>query len=217
MRQNPSAPIIVDASSGDTTSRIQIRESAFNGTLLANAGFTLYATNSETAIIYDTDFISSKPYPGIGLSTAGPVFFSYGSSSPAWNGSTFLTPVVIRQNYTHNRLDGTSFFIDASPSTETAQGGGITNLLTGGNPINRTSKISITLPSGTTADANTQDPFWNGRIVEYKRIDTSNTEVVVYLALERGGRSLTICPGESVRLQNLQGRYYVLSRLRPYQ
>lgn len=244
-------------------SPIQITNTTINGTGLNNGGFQVYATNNSGAVVDNSDFTAAKIYPAVNVTygsngndalaprpipvqngPTGPVFASYGSSSPVWNGSTFITPITIIGNYTHTRLDGTIFYIDANsvrlgisiPMNPNAGSLSSTNGNENGNvergcvlecsPYGHATLcrrqcpgLIITLPSGSSDTGSVEsfnDTFWNGRVVKYKRIDSSKADVTIILAFERGGRCLSISPGESIELQNVNGRYYLLSRLRGY-
>lgn len=71
-------------------------------------------------------------------------------------GSKFLRYRCITTNYTHNRLDGEFFFVDASNSD-----------------------IKIIIPLINNGANNSNNMFWRGRTLSYKRVDKSNHQVVI--------------------------------------
>lgn len=116
-------------------------------------------TTNETITLYNNiDYIvDNNSLPGIQiLDTEDPndVFPIINSSEKEGasvnRGSTFLRYKCIKSDYTHRRLDGTFFKIDASNND-----------------------ITIKIPD--TGD----DLLWKGRCIEYKRVDNSKNKVKI--------------------------------------
>ena len=211
---------VVPLATSTTSPVIQLRNSTINGT---NIGTVMYATNDISAVVYATDFVASRPYELPSATTVtGPILASFGSSSLIYNGATFILPVVIRSDYVHSRLDGTIFYVDAG---NTHLGDALT---TNEKCNSRCSKIAITLPSGSLLTPGIQsygtatsdfDPAtsWSGRLIEYKRIDcNSSARVEIKLFLEGRETCLTLDHGQAFKLHNLNGVWYVLSRVPRY-
>lgn len=156
---------------------------------------------------------------GLGTNITGPLFVLDDGSSPIWNGSLTILPVILTCDYIHTRGDGTIFYIDAShgninrhnPSAPyvSAQQGGKGSKLSGRQSESKEERVlTITLPCETA---------WPGRIFEYVRIDDNECARVI-LKTDRGrfrgqkSRVISLRPFETIRIQYYCGDYLILSR-----
>ena len=122
----------------------------------------------------------------------GPISALVNDSSHLTNGSLFLLYRTITENFTHTQYDGQVFHIDASNEC-------------------KGSSLTITLPD---------DPLWNGRILQYKRIDCDECNDVMIVSNGcidgKQDRIIYLDPFEAIELQNRAGHYLVLSHYRRY-
>lgn len=166
----------------------------------------------------------------------GAIFSLDSDASLITNGSTFLLPRIIRSNYTHTRLDGTSFAVDAGgcghsehghsgdresiglkastsfKSSNKESGSYLKESSRAGESCSRPHQESLTinLPG---------DIAWNGRVIIYTRIDNNcDAKVKVQTDGKLQGhcnKVLYIKPFNTYILQNIIGDWRILDKYGP--
>ncbi len=219
-------PVTIPATNG----KAEVIESVFRN---HNPNIPVFLSNFPNLISTYNDLINVKHF-GVNhySNNLGQIFSVDSDASLITNGSTFHLPRIIKDNYTHTRLDGTSFAIDLSDCGKRRSGDSdyknnrnsdyknnrhsderdhhqSSSALSCSKPEKKESK-KIFLPG---------DKAWNGRIIIYTRLDCNYdiTAKVVTDGKLQGQCDKVLCiePFQSFTLQNYMGDWRIIAKSRP--